>query len=785
MNIKARCFPSTLAGLSALLMASQLYAQGGIEEIVVTARKAEESLQQTPVAVTALTGKMMIESQVVNISDLQRIAPNLSIGIGDSGPSTVVYVAIRGQAQTSPNSAADPSVGIYIDGVYYARPSAGNVDLLDVARAEVLRGPQGTLFGRNTTGGAINILTNQPTGEYEGSITVEAGNFDHRKVEAIANIPIDGEELGVRFAARYNQHDGYGRNETLNLPMMEVDKNFFGRANVLWAPADLPATLAISADYSDYEDSGQIVGTTAVNRDLDMGGISLGQIFDLAGFDPAPYIQSGRNYHKTYGEFANSGRKDLDTPRNLNESKGISATLDIDLDGIEFKSITAYRESDTRATMDLDGLPVGILTFSSIYEQEQVSQEFQLSGSFADSVDWITGVYYFREKSYEQSDSISFDIFNMPVFQDMGFPPQEISGGTRANFDNVSKGIFAQLNYHFTDRLRATAGYRYTWDSREIVRKALAVAADPDSCVVIRDDPNGPCRQTQDKDFSYPAWTLGLDYQLDEDTFLYAKTSGASMAGGWNIRGNFAPAFDPENIQDIELGIKKDFFESRLRLNAAIFHSWQEDVQRIINDFDTLTNTVTQYVTNAGDAKLKGAEFELTWLPWVGMEITGNLALLDGKYKRGTFIEQQMVNGTPVMVDRSREPLPHAPEVTYSVGATQVFPLAVGELSFHVDYSYVDERVLYTATAARELPQDYQDQVKISNKLGAIDSFGLLNAKIGLNLADTGLELSLWGRNIADKNYSTGMGNFYTSLGTVQTSTGFPRTYGVSLKYDF
>src|SRR5690554_3028422 len=218
MNIKARCFPSTLAGLSALLMASQLYAQGGIEEIVVTARKAAESLQQTPVAVTALTGKMMIESQVVNISDLQRIAPNLSIGIGDSGPSTVVYVAIRGQAQTSPNSAADPSVGIYIDGVYYARPSAGNVDLLDVARAEVLRGPQGTLFGRNTTGGAINILTNQPTGEYEGSITVEAGNFDHRKVEAIANIPIDGEELGVRFAARYNQHDGYGRNETLNLP---------------------------------------------------------------------------------------------------------------------------------------------------------------------------------------------------------------------------------------------------------------------------------------------------------------------------------------------------------------------------------------------------------------------------------------------------------------------------------------------------------------------------------------------------------------------------------------
>lgn len=761
------------------------FPQGGIEEIVVTARKSEESLQSTPVAVTALSELMLDKAQVAAMVDLQRTTPNLSVGLGGSGPATLVFVAIRGQAQTSPNSAADPAVGIYIDGVYYARPTSGNVDLLDVSRAEILRGPQGTLFGRNTTGGAINIVTNQPVGEYEGWVKAEVGNFEQRKVELVSNIPIKGDELATRFAMRFSKHDGYGENETLDVPSVEVDHNFYGRASVLWDPIDQPFSVLVSGDYSDYEDSGQLVGTTAVNESLDLGGLTLGDVFAIAGFDPSPYIQSGRNYHKTYGEFGSTGRSDFDRPFSLNMAKGLSATIDWDLDAIQLKSITAYREADTENSLDLDGLPVGILTFTSMYRQRQFSQEFQISGSWGSNLDWITGAYYFREKSFERSDSQAFAIFNRPEFQALMFPMQPVTGGTRAHFDNMSKGVFAQANYQFTDRLRGTFGYRYTWDDREIVRGARGLADDPATCLVIKDVPGGPCRQTESEDFSYPAWTVGLDYQWSDALFVYAKTSAASMAGGWNIRGNFAPSFGPEDVRDIEVGFKADLFDDRLRLNVALFRSWQEDVQRIINDFDDTTNTVTQYVTNAGDAELQGAEFELTLLPWDGMEVNATLALLDGEYESGSFLEEQVVNGVPVLVDRSDEALPHAPETTYSIGMTQVLDTSVGQLSLHLDYAYMDDRVLYTSTAAEGFGPTYQQQVREANRYGIIDGYGLLNGKVSLAVADTGLTFSLWGRNLNDENYATGMGNFYTALGIVQVHTGEPRMYGASVKYEF
>ena len=220
-------------------------------------------------------------------------------------------------------------------------------------------------------------------------------------------------------------------------------------------------------------------------------------------------------------------------------------------------------------------------------------------------------------------------------------------------------------------------------------------------------------------------------------------------------------------------------------MNVALFRSWQEDVQRIINDFDDTTNTVTQYVTNAGDAELQGAEFELTLLPWDGMEVNATLALLDGEYEGGSFLEEQVVNGVPVLVDRSDEALPHAPETTYSIGMTQVLDTSVGQLSLHLDYAYMDDRVLYTSTAAEGFGPAYQQQVREANRYGIIDGYGLLNGKVSLAVADTGLTFSLWGRNLNDENYATGMGNFYTALGIVQVHTGEPRMYGASVKYEF
>jgi iron complex outermembrane receptor protein len=215
-------------------------AETGLEEIVVTARKASESLQTTPVAVTALNAEMLATQQVQEVTDLQRTAPSLTLGTGGTGPASIIYAAIRGQAQNSPNSVTDAAVGVYLDGVYLGRPIGSNMGFLDVGQVEVLRGPQGTLFGRNTTGGALNITTNRPTGEFEGHVKAEMGNYSLRHVETVLNLPINGDELATRFAVRYNERDGYIESPFYSKNFKDVDKSYSARASLSYAPADAP-----------------------------------------------------------------------------------------------------------------------------------------------------------------------------------------------------------------------------------------------------------------------------------------------------------------------------------------------------------------------------------------------------------------------------------------------------------------------------------------------------------------------------------------------------------------
>ncbi len=781
----------------------------GLEEIIVTARRTSENLQTVPVAVTALGAEALQNRQVLQVTDLIRVAPSLSVNTGGTGPASLVSLAIRGQAQNSPNSLSDASVGIYIDGVYVARPIIGNLGFFDIATAEVLRGPQGTLFGRNTTGGALNITTNQPTDRLEGNIRGGLGNYRSRQIEGVVNLPF-GDEFAVRFAGRYNENDGYFPNPTLGIAQGAVEGAYFFRATAKYSPKAVPATLTISGDYSLYNDNGNALGVAAINPASPLAaftatsvgvqngtiapgapgpfGIPAGAFVNFArpGTDPTlqryinPEFTStpapGSDWKQTFGG-PRTGNPEIDTLLNRTEAKSVSGTLDADLGPFSVKSISAYRTSEAKNSLDLTGTPTSGGAFVSEYINDQFSQEIQFSGK-SDKLDWIVGLYYFYEDGTERSTSSTF--YNTPI---------AARNQSLASYSSESKGLFAQMTYHATDALRLTGGFRYTWDNRTIQRKGIVDwrAADPVCNVGAnagRPASVAVCFDPDQASFSYPAWLASADYKINDDIFVYAKTSGASMSGGFNSRPvppPFSGSFDPEKVRDIEAGFKGEFFDRKLRTNVAVFHAWQSDVQRIVNVVIP-PNTLTQFVANQGDARMYGVEIEGSVLPWTGMDITGGFAYLNASYVAGTRNETQLVGGKPVVVDRSGEPITQAPEFTWNLGATQTFDIGPGALILHADYAYISSRALDAFTTGNPAQAA---AVAIANEASIVKGYGLLNGRIAFTLNNPKIEIAVWGRNLTDQAWFTNVFNSYTGIGATVQATGQPRTYGVTLGFTY
>ena len=794
-------------------------APGAIQEIVVTARRTNELLQNTPVAVTALDNALLLQKQVANVTDLARAAPALSVGTGSAGPATSVYLAIRGQAQNSPNSFADASVGIYIDGVYVARPLVGNLGFLDMASVEVLRGPQGTLFGRNTTGGALNLSTAVPEDEFTGYVKGGIGNYDQRVIEGVLNTPLS-DQVAVRFAGRYDEHDGYYPN-VFGPRQGGVDGSYNARATLKWEPDSLPFTWTVSGDYLRYRDSGNPAAVAAINPVSPLAGfynisegVQSGAIppdtpiplgpgfsvparsfvnFSLAGSGPlSQYINPEFPGSTATGDWLTlysldrTGNPDIDNPLNRAEAYSFTSNLVIDLGGVDLKSITGYRDSDTASNLSLTGTPTAAGSFISQYRQHQFSQELQLSGNVG-ALDYIGGLYYFREAGDERSDSAIF--YNTPI---------AAYRNSFAEYSARSVGIFGQVNYNFTDDLRVTAGLRYTWDKRFINRRGTNDWRLDREDRICTQGPNAgltlgeaECFDRNTAKFDYPAWTAGVDYRVTPDIFVYAKTSGASMSGGFSPRpvpAPFSDSFGPEKVRDVEAGIKAEFLENRVRTNLAVFHAWQSDVQRIITAVFVDANGVrqlTQFVTNSGKVNAYGGEFEATVIPWQGMTFDGSVAYLNAGYVEGSRIETQLVNGALVDVDRSGEPITQAPEWTASIGATQVFDLGPGELTLHGDYSYISGRYFDFFTAGDPSPA-VQQQVAIGNQASLVKGYGLANAQISFALYDPEIEITLWGRNLFDKAYFTNVFNsYYNGIGATIQNQGVPRTYGVTAAVRF
>ncbi|WP_257539167.1 TonB-dependent receptor [Sphingobium sp. CFD-1] len=782
----------------------------GLQDIVVTARRTEESLQTTPLAVTALGDAAIERAQVVSVQDVQRVAPSVVISTGSASTSGFAFVSIRGQGNLQPLIANDPAVATYIDGVYIARPSQGLTDLHDLQRLEVLRGPQGTLFGRNTTGGAINILSKDPVDRLEGSLKGEVGSYAYKDVETVLNVPLaDG--LAARFVYDFHDRNGYGENDRLRRDVGD-QKSHFARGKLKYEGNGFDITL--SGDYNKITDKGQLAQTAGYNPLLFAG--------PLAAFAPAlaGAIHTSDNWYTTYGGGlirpttnpvfatlpADIQARYSRLPFDKLVAYGFAGVINIDLGGHSLKSISAYRYSDSDGLIDLDGSPAPVLSVYGGAHSESYSQELQLSGNVTESLSYILGGYASRETGYEYSRS---QIFGGLIRNSFG------------DAKNTTKGLYAQLYYNLTDTLRAVGGFRYTWDGREVVlhnQQVLGLAPNAPvagtpfgvNCNLANPDQTPTatqCNQTQSKNFSYPAWNLGLDWQATDDIFVYVATRGAAKAGGFNIRAGSLPAFSPEKVKDVEGGIKASWLDNRLRTNVALFHTWKSNAQVIVNAVAPGVG-VTQYTQNNGDTRVWGAEFEVVAAPWAGMEISGNLSLLDGKYKAGSISEVQRITsatalagcaaappasagGTPrydCTVDLSGRPITQLPKKQFSIGATQTIPMATGDLILHVAYAYVGKQHFNPVVAADQQTAAVKAAYAQENALGETAGYGLLNGRIAFQLKDPQIELYVYGRNLTAKKYlSRRFSDLYQTggLGVAVDYAGDPRVVGIGMRYRF
>ncbi len=688
---KAFAYSSAAAILATPITSFAETAKGkgfGIEEVVVTARKREENLQDTPLSVAAFTANDMKVRQIHSSDQLSQITPNLQFSsqAPSSGSNASSQIFIRGIGQTEFLPSTDPGVGLYIDGVYLARSVGGTLDFADIERIEVLRGPQGTLFGRNTIGGAINIHTKKPSEEFGGEVEVKVGSDSQLEVMADINLPIS-ENLLTKFSVGKRDRDGYVK-RLVDGDDLGDDDTFGARAAILWTPSD-DVQVFWSADYNKEEENGspQVFNS-----------ISSGNLFALVSSAragcPAPGTELAdprcANNQWNAGPFASNGTFPVASEL---EGWGTQLTIDWDLDWMTVKSITAYRDMDWFASRDADNTPFTILHTQNDDTADQLSQEIQFAGTaMEDKLNWLVGLYYFEE---EASD----DYYVPITFGDFK---------TGGDVDNDTSALFAQVTYDATDALSITFGIRYSEETKRFTPDQGALTTyifpvgpsekvgdmylHPVTGELFPTIPSGTAAIVPAGTPFYPAGEVETDveettpmlniaYRWSDDLMTYISYSEGFKSGGFNAR-NVKPGakireFSPEFADTYEIGFKADLLDNTLRLNGAVFYTEYTDLQFIIRE-DFSPNTF-----NAGEAIIEGFELEWTWVPTPELQIVGGVGYTDGDYEE---LSPELLAEGSVSLNNQ---MPHVPDWSANMGVAYSIDLGDnGTLTPRVDWSY-------------------------------------------------------------------------------------------------
>lgn len=784
----------------------------GLEEIIVTARKVAENLQDVPVAVTAFTGDDLAKQNIQKVENIANFTPGLRMVQGQSTP-TALNIALRGQVQTDILVTLDPSVGTYVDGVYWARAYGLNSNLLDIQSVQVLKGPQGTLFGRNTTGGALLINSNDPNlDDFSGKLAVTYGRFNEFETTGVLNAPIIPGKVALRLAGTRLKRDGY----TTNVAPASATTVLVG--NTVVARGPFPGSH--NGEKYDNRDRWNFRGKLLAQVTDTFSLLFSGEYFDSDEVTPArslrlatnAYTASNTTYSvaNTSALFVGATNAGLPLlPANFPAIFGVGYTrLNADIAAVaadpsvvlnnerpyatartytygltaalevpwgEAKLITGARQIRTNAGLDLEGSQYAIHFTEGQQKVKQQSAELQTTGNaFGGALDFAAGVFVFHETGYDQSISITVPALNGTTSQ------------FGAEINNDSKGVYGQGSWHITDALTFTGGLRYSVDDKGItsfnnnyVRAtgvticsiqggnlgALGVnVTRPAGCAISRND-----------DFSGVSYTAGLDYKVGEDFLVYAKTAKGFRSGGQNLRAPSTVAFlpfDPETAYSYEVGFKSEFFDRKVRLNVAAYTSDIKNIQRstLIAVAPIPPSTVSGTATilsNAGKARIKGLEAELAAVLFPGFTVTATGALTDPKY----------VTFSDLSGDRSFERFTGVAKKQFSLAADYSTSLgADSKVDLHVDYAWRGD----APTADYFFAANPQNAAIVDATTAK--ALGLLGARASVEFGNFGL--AVFGRNLTNKRDFV-QNLLVAPLGYITGIRNEPRTFGVTGSFKF
>ncbi len=718
-----------------------------LEEIIVTAEKRAESLQDVPVAITAYSSEGLKARGLSTPQDLQFATPGLSIGEDHTGGTA--NVSVRGIATENYQAGGDPGVPIHINGHYTQSTAYIFRDFIDVERVEVLRGPQGTLYGRNAVGGNINLITKRPTEDFEGEVGAALGNYDRRLLTGVVSGPL-AEGLRGRFVAASGKRDGYvenlGAGDDLNT------EDYISLRGSLEYDFSENFEAYLNAYY--FKDTG-----TSFTRRLDAN----------------PNNISNTEIRKAA---VNLPSQDLD------ESIGASLDLSWDLGGVIIRSLSAYDDTQKNSIYDIDATTLQREAFFFDIGYTVFTQELQVVSDHDGPLQWVTGLYYYNEES-ETHFNIILDRFDTDengltgIDGDSDQPLLYLE--TFMPIKSRSYAAYGQVDYSLTDQLELVAGLRYTRDEKERLSRSERSLSNGGSVALfgggflvplttVRFDNTGDNGASWEK----VTWKAGLNYHINDDAMVYASYSRGYKAGGYNTDN--VVAYNPEVVDAFELGLKGLWLDNRLRTNLSAFYYDYSDKQEFVRKPPSAEFPNGSFaIENAATVKVKGFELETSAFLTDALTVDINIAYLSSEYDQ--YFSEDAIFNPGVLADLSGNKSSLAPEWSIYVGVGYILPVFsdYGQFTLRGDLSWKDKQ--YSS------PYNRTPQPDLLGNADLIPSYTLANARLQWESRDTTVQVELFVRNITDEDI---ISNSYLAQAAEQFETYLaPRTYGISVGYRF
>jgi iron complex outermembrane recepter protein len=744
----ARHFLLVTASMAALGIAVPAAAQQSdgeasaeSQEIIVTAQRREESLRDVPISITALSGDTLAEAGIQDTERLSNLTPGLLVQ-----RSVVGKISIRGVGNENYTISGDPGVAVHSDGIYVARAAAGLFDLFDVNRVEVLRGPQGTLYGRNATGGVINVIPNKPDDEYAGRVAAEYGNFGAFRIEGMVNAALS-DTVGLRISALSSTRDGFTKNTNAAAAARGFgrldSKDVFAIRGQVGSLGGGPFQARLLFEYMN--DDSNLPAYKYLNRPTALPTSDFGG--GTAAFTK-PFLRTvNQGFERNLPGTTRSVGRDADVFKTL--QTGLALHMSYDFGGVTLSSISGFRDTKFNWVNDGDGADIFYVNYIQQDATKQYSQELQLSGG-GDTLEWMLGAYYFKETGS------SFIALPFPFGADLPFYIT-IDGTARTK----ALAGFGELRWNATDRLKITLGARYSDEKRAAqyryeINFGAPFVANPD---------------LNDK-FNALTPRLVINYEATDDVNVYASATRGFKSGGFNLLA-IQPGFAPEKVWSYEAGLKTRFAGGDGTLNANVFYADYKDIQvgQIVN--------LQSVLTNAAAATLKGAEVEVAYKPATGFDVGATLAYLDAKYDK--FCTGDPTQPTaPIStgctaanpIDLKGNQFPRAPKLTVSGTLGYTADLGnSGDLAFRVDARY-QSRTFFT---------------QFNRPLIAQKAYTIVNGRVTWTSESEKFSIGAFVNNAFDKDYFTEIlesGAFNPQL-VAQGYVAPPRTYGVTASVNF